>query len=332
MAWMSWREATERALYGPAGFYRGSEGPAAHFRTSVHASPLFAQALLRLARACDLTTVVDVGAGRGELLVALRALAPGLELVGVERAPRPHDLPADVDWLDAVPPRCTALVVANEWLDNVPVDCVELTTSGPRTVLVDPSTGRESLGDPPSPEDTAWLERWWPLVRPGQRAEVGAPRDAAWGAAVADVGRGVLVAVDYAHRRGDRPPHGSLTGYRRGRQVPPVPDGTCDVTSHVALDACAAAGEPAGATGTLLTAQAGALTALGLTAVPPPPELVRTEPLAYLAGLAEARQAAELLSPGGLGGFGWLVQSVGMPLPALLLGVAGAVPRQQREL
>ncbi|MEU1025014.1 hypothetical protein ABZ366_23525, partial [Streptomyces sp. NPDC005904] len=31
-----WREAAETALYGPEGFYRRPEGPAGHFRTSVH--------------------------------------------------------------------------------------------------------------------------------------------------------------------------------------------------------------------------------------------------------------------------------------------------------
>ncbi|GAA3344320.1 hypothetical protein GCM10020358_47100 [Amorphoplanes nipponensis] len=70
------------ALYGPDGFFtRPAEGPADHFRTSVHASPLFAGALLRLIRAADdalgrppVLDVIDVGAGRGELLAALQSL------------------------------------------------------------------------------------------------------------------------------------------------------------------------------------------------------------------------------------------------------------------
>ena len=52
---------------------------------------------------------------------------------------------------------------------------------------------------------------------------------------------GCALAVDYGHLRADRPPFGSLTGYRDGRQVPPVPDGGSDVTAHVAMDAVAAA-------------------------------------------------------------------------------------------
>lgn len=69
--WQGWLRATERALYGPGGFYLRPEGPAAHFRTSVHASPLFAAAVARLLAevAEELGTsevdLVDVGAGRG---------------------------------------------------------------------------------------------------------------------------------------------------------------------------------------------------------------------------------------------------------------------------
>ncbi len=45
---VTFRAAWEDALYGPDGFYRRN-APAAHFRTSVHASPLFATAVIRLA-------------------------------------------------------------------------------------------------------------------------------------------------------------------------------------------------------------------------------------------------------------------------------------------
>ena len=74
-----WRAATEAALYGPGGFYRRPEGPAGHFRTSVHASPLFAQAVARLLCRVDealrrppALDFVDMGAGRGELRVAAK--------------------------------------------------------------------------------------------------------------------------------------------------------------------------------------------------------------------------------------------------------------------
>jgi SAM-dependent MidA family methyltransferase len=310
------------ALYGESGFYR-RESPAAHFRTSVAASPLFAGALATLAVRVDAALghparfdLVDVGAGRGELLAGIAAVVPPglrarLRPTAVEVAARPPDLPAGIAWAAEVPP-LTGLLVANEWLDNVPVDVAELTASGPRLVLVD-EHGAESLGPP---AEDPWLAEWWPLAEVGARAEVGDDRDAAWAAAVGRVERGLAVAVDYAHTRADRAAGalagGTLAGYRDGRAVVPVPDGSCDLTAHVALDACAAA---ARATATVLTTQRDALRALGVSGARPPRELASTDPRGYLAALAAAGQAAELTDPAGLGGFGWLAQSVGIPVP-----------------
>lgn len=313
--WQTWRVATERALYGPEGFYRSaSEGPRDHFRTSVHASPLFARAVLTLAHAADLRQVVDVGAGRGELLSALHALDPALRLVGVEKASRPTDLADDIEWVTDLPTDLDALLVANEWLDNLPVDVVEQAPDGARLVEVD-ATGAERLDGPPSAADAEWLATWWPLTDTGHRAEVGRPRDDAWASAVSALRRGVALAVDYAHTRDDRPPHGSLTGYRHGRLVRPVPDGSCDLTSHVALDACAVAGRRAGATATTVLTQRAALHALGVRGTPPDPRTADADPTGYLRALRDAGEAAELTAAGGLGDFTWLVQSVATELP-----------------
>ncbi|MBA8928026.1 SAM-dependent MidA family methyltransferase [Kutzneria viridogrisea] len=315
--WLSWREATQAALYGETGFFLRNS-PAQHFRTSVHASPLFAGAVSRLLHEVDLALgepdpldVVDLGAGRAELLCGLAALAPGgladrLRLTAVELAHRPEGLPAEIGWRRDVPQGITGLVIANEWLDNVPVDLVELTGQGPRLVLVDPVSGEQRLGGPPSAADLDWLARWWPLTGVGDRAEVGAPRDAAWAEVVRNMSRGVAVAVDYAHLRGARPAGGTLTGYRDGRQVRPVPDGATDITAHVALDACAAAAPGR----SFLTTQRVALGALGVVSEPPSAQLAATDPAAYLRELASAGEAAELLDEYGLGGFGWLTQFV----------------------
>jgi SAM-dependent MidA family methyltransferase len=318
-SWLPWRKATERALYGEGGFFR-RHAPAAHFRTSVHASPVFAEAVLTLARYAGLRTVVDVGAGGGELLVALRQLDPSVQLIGVDLRDHPGNLPSTIEWRRDPPVGIDALLVANEWLDDVPVDVVELTEAGWRLLLVDPTTSAEQIGPPPDHADQAWLDRWWPAGTVGDRAEVGRPRDEAWAGAVRSLGRGIAVAVDYAHHRDARPPAGSLTGYRDGRQVPPVPDGSCDVTSHVALDACAVAGQDAGATQTLLTTQGAALHALGVRRSMPPHELSRSDPAGYVRALSAAGEVAELTDPSGLGGFGWLVQCVGVALPQPLIG------------
>jgi SAM-dependent MidA family methyltransferase len=205
------------------------------------------------------------------------------------------------------------LLLATEWLDTIPVDVAEVDPAGEvRYVLVEPATGREELGPPVAGPDAAWLRRWWPLSTPGTRAEIGRPRQEEWASVVATLRRGAALAVDYGHVAGTRPRFGSLTGYRAGREVSPVPDGSCDITAHVAMDAVAASGGGGAAWWT----QAEALRALGLTARRPPLALAHRDPGAYLRGLAAAGLAAELTDPAGLGAHLWLLQPVALPHPA----------------
>ncbi|MEU9159114.1 SAM-dependent methyltransferase [Streptomyces sp. NPDC048424] len=321
----------DAALYGPGGFYvrPGGPGPAGHFRTSVHASALYAGAVARLLRWVDAELghppgldLVDVGAGRGELLAGvLAALEPEtaarVRPYAVERAERPAGLDPRIRWVAAPPEGATGLLFANEWLDNVPLEIAE----DGRYVLVAPD-GTESPGGPLDDADRAWLERWWPggggadtggaetgRAEIGRaeigRAEIGRARDEAWAAAVAGLERGLAVAVDYGHTRDARPPYGTLTGFRAGREVRPVPDGSCDVTAHVALDSCAGPGA-------VLLTQREALTGLGVSGARPALGLASADPVAYVRGLAAAGEAAELTARGGLGDFLWLCQPVGI--------------------
>ncbi|HEX4816274.1 MAG TPA: SAM-dependent methyltransferase [Nonomuraea sp.] len=317
--WLTWRAATERALYGEEGFYL-RERPSGHFRTSVSASAAFAEAVLALLRQVDARLgepaaldLVDIGAGEGALVsqvlaAAEPALRDRLRVTAVDLSPRPAGLPGCVAWRGDLPGGITGLAIANEWLDNIPVDVAEQTSEGPRLVLVDPRTGEERLGGPPEPADRAWLDRWWPLSRVGARAEIGRPRDEAWASVVRRLAGGRAIAIDYAHPVENRPPCGTLAGYRDGAVVPPIPDGTCDITAHVALDACAEAGRAAGAISTTLSTQRDALRGLGLTGARPPIELARADPRGYLRALARASEEGELIDPTGLGGFGWLDQ------------------------
>ncbi|WP_037807814.1 SAM-dependent methyltransferase [Streptomyces sp. NRRL F-2580] len=305
----------DAALYGPGGFYvrPGGPGPAGHFRTSVHASALYAGAVARLLRWVDAELghpqgldLVDMGAGRGELLAGvLAALEPEtaarVRPYAVERAERPVGLDPRIRWVGAPPEGATGLLFANEWLDNVPLEIAE----DGRYVLVAPD-GTESPGGPLDGADRAWLERWWPGggAQTG-RAEIGRARDEAWAGAVASLERGLAVAVDYGHTRDARPPYGTLTGFRAGREVPPVPDGGCDVTAHVALDSCAGPGA-------VLLTQREALSGLGVSGSRPALALASADPVAYVRALASAGEAAELTARGGLGDFLWLCQPVGI--------------------
>ncbi|MFF3733256.1 SAM-dependent methyltransferase [Streptomyces sp. NPDC002476] len=338
--WRGWREAAQTALYGDRGFYRRPEGPAGHFRTSVHASPLFASAVARLLvrTARDLGTeevdLVDLGAGRGELLTGVLAAllaedADGLVVraYAVEVAARPDGLDPRIEWCAEPPSGVRGLLFANEWLDNVPTDVAETDADGvDRYVLVRASDGEEQLGEPVTGPDAEWLRRWWPSAGPGCRAEIGRPRDEAWARVVSTLGGGLAVAVDYAHARGTRPPFGTLTGFRSGREVRPVPDGSCDLTSHVALDACAAAVDAVAVPGSGAATGSGnvrasepvsevltqreALHRLGVDGARPPLSLASADPAGYVRALTSAGEAAELTARGGLGDFGWLMRRV----------------------
>jgi len=314
VAWRTWREAMADALYGPRGFYLSSGAPARHFRTAAHTSPLWPRAWLTLAeRVYDALpaasraefAVVDMGAGGGELIDGLARIAPASwRLVGVDLAPRPGDLADRVEWLAAPPDDITGVVAAVEWLDVVPVDVAERTDNGVRLVEVD-DDGTERLGGSVGPDDAAWLDRWWPLPSVGDRAEIGRPRDDAWRDLMGRLRAGIAVAVDYA---ADPARHagGTLTGYRDGRQVAPVPDGSMDITAHVLLASCGGIG----------VSQRDALHALGVDGRVPPygADPHGGDPARYAAALQQASDAAELLDPHGLGGFGWLVETRGVAL------------------
>ncbi len=149
----------------------------------------------------------------------------------------------------------------------------------------------------------------------GARVEVGRARDSLFSDLLGTVTDGVVLAVDYDHLRAARPVAGTLTGYRCGRQVPPVPDGSRDLTTHVALDALP------GAEAGMLVRQHEALRWLGVHGRRPDPSRVGSDPVGYLGDLAAASEAAELLDPEALGGFGWLVVPRGPRAAGALVAV-----------
>lgn len=308
MALPDWPEAWRAALYGPSGFFARGARPVDHFRTSPLVGPELAEAVVELLDRVDMALgrpnpldLVDVGAGGGELAAQVFALGKrfrGRLRVRAVELTRPV-LPAGVEWSSELPDQVTGLVIAHEWLDSLPCQVVQMHGSRVRAVHV-ASDGTESWGDPVSSD---WLARWWPLTVDGQRAEIGTTRDAAWADLVSRVAAGAALAVDYGHFADTRPFAGSLTGYRAGRQVPPVPDGSCDITAHVAFDAVAAAVD---GPSELLT-QREALAALGITASSPAAGLAARDPLGWLAASARAGRVAELRDPAGLGGFHWLL-------------------------
>src|SRR5580765_125783 len=307
-----WRDAWQDALYGPDGFYRRPEGPAGHFTTSTQ-GPLgvvFAEAIATLAdrEGCDL--VVDVGAGRGELLGQLAVLRPDLRLMGVDIVDRPADLPDAVDWLvspggPSLPAELKglvgALVVAHEWIDVVPCTIAEVDRDDVlREVLVD-SGGVESLGGPVTGWELDWVNRWWGDRGPGDRLEIGDTRDDAWEDLVGRVDQGTLVAIDYAQAGHGGQSEDTFTAYRNGVQTAAVPDGSCDLTAHVMIDSLVHDDA---------IHQADVLRRLGIRATTPDHALSLADPAAYLRGLIRASAVTELADPRGLGAFVWAIVRV----------------------
>src|SRR5262249_3971429 len=135
--------------------------------------------------------------------------------------------------------------------------------------LVDATTGAESWGPPVGGEDLEWAGRHWLTTTEGDRVEIGRTRDEAWDGLLSRISSGLAIAVDYGHRGGERPGDGTLAAYREGMRVNPVPDGSCDLTAHVAMD-------------TLdhddLVDQRTALRGLGLDGHTPPHDLARRDP------------------------------------------------------
>lgn len=262
------------------GFYGAGHGRAEdHFATAVMDGPRVAASILSLAMpALDRLgdrrlTVTDVGAAAGTLLDHLRRAWPTEWLArtdwrAIDLRPRPDDLEPPITWVHGdlrdvastlVPG--PGLVIAHEFLDDIPCDVLEIDDDRERRlVLVDPDAGGEELGPrlsdrracqglgvDPDPLDR-WCDAWWPRREPAARVEVGLSRDLAWAAVAGLVTDGVAVAADYGHLRADRDrgvwDGGTLVGYRNGRVVAPIPNGTCNITAHVAIDA--AAGHVAG--------------------------------------------------------------------------------------
>jgi SAM-dependent MidA family methyltransferase len=301
------------SLYGDPGFYRTSGAPAQHFRTAAHTGPTWAAAIAALATQVDDAlgnradfTVVDIGAGGGELLAELAETAPGRwSLIGVDVAERPVGLSQRVGWQRGFPEDVRGLVLAVELLDVVPVNVVELTAAGPCVVEVD-EDGFERIGPPADPDDLTWINTWWPLNSPGERGEVGSRRDEMWWDITSRLAAGLAVAVDYAADP-ERVLDGTLTGYRDGHRRLPAPDATMDLTAHVLFESLRQEGD------TLLS-QREALRRLGVAATPPE---YRGDGDSYLAELTRASEAAELLNPYALGGFTWLMHQVDVELPLL---------------
>ena len=171
--------------------------------------------------------LVDMGAGRGELLTGVLAALPrrAVRARGVRRragraarrastrgSSGAGDRPAGVSRA-AVRERVAGQRSGRRRRDGP--------ARASRRVLVR-ADGEERLGEPVTGADAEWLDRWWPLTGPGgcgRRSAGPATRRGPRRSPRLDAG--LAVAVDYAHDAAARPPFGTLTGFRgRARGAP----------------------------------------------------------------------------------------------------------------
>ena len=253
-------DAWEDTLTGDRSFYRGPEGdPYRHFATDIAGSEVIVPLVQELlATAGDYAggplAVIDVGSGAGGLLKRLALEGTDARLIGIDLRLRPPGLDPGIEWITGDARQVASdlrgirgVVVAHEFLDDIPCEAVEADEDGrPRRILVDPISRQLLLGELlDDPADLAWLKEWWPVTRPFMRAEIGSSRDDAWATITGMLDAGAAVAIDYGHTRAERVAGtwdgGTLVGYRDGRVVTPVADGSCNLTAHVAIDSVAAA-------------------------------------------------------------------------------------------
>lgn len=253
-------DAWEDTLTGDRSFYLSPHGdPYRHFATDIAGSkeivPLV-QELLAIAGDCPggSLTVIDVGSGAGGLLTRLATAGTDARLVGIDLRGRPAGLDSGIEWITGDARQVAGdirgirgVIVAHEFLDDIPCEVVETDEDGRlRRILVDPISRELLLGEfIDDPDDLAWLNEWWPVTRPLMRAEIGRSRDVAWTAVTGMLDAGAALTIDYGHTRAERVAGtwdgGTLVGYREGRVVTPVADGSCNLTAHVAIDSVAAA-------------------------------------------------------------------------------------------
>ena len=280
-----WFDAWLESAYGADGFWR-RHWPDEHFRTAAATSPLFAEAVAAVASRIGVDAVVDVGAGRGDLLTGLAGSAAALRLAGIDlRSAARGRCPPTVDWAEDLWD-----VRYGRWTTGQAEALAGRGRSGagrrgrvagrPARARGDPGRRRlaggrgrgagrrgaaraaadrrrTSSGPTGGGRRASGPRSGRPATGPGRRWR-------RWSDAVV----AVCCLVDYGHDREHRPAEGSFAAYRDGRQVPPMPSTEMNLTAHVSLDAVRAAGETAGLRTVLDALQDEALARL-LTGKPP---------------------------------------------------------------
>ncbi len=231
---LSFRRFMEVALYHPEhGYYRGGHDPfgaSGDFFTAEQVQPVFGiligQCVRRLAGLMGDPagfTVVELGAGRGEMAAALADF---------------HYVPVEAGMTDW-PERFTGVVFANEFFDALPVHVAVRRGGGFREMLVGFEGGRFAWveGGGVTGALAEYVDALAQPLGEGELVEVNL--DAlAWIDEIARrLERGFLFVIDYGYVAAElaRFPSGTLMSYRRHMAIEDVlaEPGHRDITAHV---------------------------------------------------------------------------------------------------
>ena len=234
---ISFRRFMQAALYHPEhGYYRQAHDPfGVHgdFYTAEQLQPVFGIVIAARIRLLydemgrpDDFTVVELGAGRGEMAEALAEW---------------RYVPVEIG-CGALPDRCRGVVFSNEFFDAMPVEQVVFRNGGfrerrvaweGRFVWTDGEAASEAAAD--------YVRRYFPSPQEGAVFEVNLEA-LAWLERIANVlEAGYVFTIDYGYTRAEsaRFQEGTLMSYRRHRADEDVLDdpGAKDITAHVAFTA-----------------------------------------------------------------------------------------------
>jgi len=227
----------EAALYDPVhGYYRRARDPfgkQGDFYTAEQMQPVFGilmaariRALYQEMRAPPDFTIVELGAGRGEMADAFSEW----RYIQVDLA---HG---------EMPERFRGVVLANEFFDALPVEAITFRDGGFRELRVAWGERFVWAAGPPAREEVAdYLRRYFPPPAEGSLFEANLAA-LAWLERIAcALEAGFVFTIDYGYTRAEsvRFPRGSLMSYRRHQADEDVlrDPGAKDITAHVSFTA-----------------------------------------------------------------------------------------------
>jgi SAM-dependent MidA family methyltransferase len=235
---MPFNQFMEAALYHPElGYYRRKRDPfgaGGDFYTAEQIQPAFGILIaqrIRMLRQCmgdpEDFTVVEIGAGRGEMAEAFAEF---------------RYIPVDLG-SGALPERIRGVIFSNEFFDALPVHAAIVRDGAARELRVAVESGAFTWmeAEPSREEVECYRKKYLGSLSDGQIFEVNLEALASLDRIAGALETGYVLTIDYGYtaRELARFPRGTLLSYRRHRALDDVLNnpGEQDITAHVCFTA-----------------------------------------------------------------------------------------------